>query len=176
MRRTLPRLAGGAILALAFMAAAGDARADNGVSPVIVQNPVTVANPVTAADIAKAMGVQHPTSVIVGADNINGNITYQVPANQRLIIEFAGGTCFLTNADLNSVALELEQPNSVNFVVLNIPATKANDTTTLNLGEMMRVYADPGTTLRLLPSGGTIGSFGQIACSVNFFGQLIDVP
>src|SRR5690242_18757707 len=165
MPRILPRLAGGAIVALALVAAAGDARADNGVSPVTVQNPVTLANPVTAADIAKAMGVQHPTSIVVETDNINGDITYQVPANQRLIIEFAAGTCLITNANLNSVALEMTTPTGSNFAVLNIPELKnPNATNTLNLGEVMRIYVDPGTTLRLASSGGVIGGFGQIAC------------
>jgi hypothetical protein len=176
MRRTLPPLAGGAIVALALIAAAGDARAENGVAPVTVQNPVTVANQVTAAAIAKTMGVQHPTAFDVSADSINGELPYQVPANQRLIIEFASGTCLITYATLNFVELEFVRDNNLeSSVVLNIPATKVTETTNLNFGELVRIYVDPGTTLHLLPAGGvTVG--GQLACAARFSGQLIDVP
>jgi len=172
MSRVFPRLAGGAIVAVALMAAAGDTRADNGVTPVIVQNPVT------AADIAKAEGIQHPTSFEIIGDTINGQTTYQVPANQRLIIEFASGTCLITRFNLDLVELDFVQSNNAqSSVILNIPQTQSNSTISLNFGELLRIYVEPSTTVRISPVGNQLGQeLGQINCSGRFFGQLIDVP
>src|SRR5690242_17063406 len=104
-----------ATLALALAAGSGDARADNGVTPVTVQNPVTLnpttPNPVTvvnpqssvnlgntadlAAAIAKAMGVQHPTQFGLNSHSGLFAAGYVVPSNQRLIIESVSGQCGL---------------------------------------------------------------------------------
>jgi hypothetical protein len=164
MRRTLPRLAGGAILALALIAASGGARADNG-------------NQLTAADIAKAMGVQHPTSFFIQTDNINGNTSYQVPANQRLIIEFVGTSCILTNdASLNALGLALLKNNIESIVALSVSPVSTTNSTDVTFGEMVRIYVDPGTTLQLNPLGRLTGNNAQLGCGSTFFGQLIDVP
>jgi hypothetical protein len=164
MGRALLRLAGGAIVALASIAAASDARADNG-------------NQLTAAEIAKALGVQHPTSFFIQTDNINGNTSYQVPANQRLIIEFIGTSCILTNdASLNAFALVVLKNGTETEVALSVTPVSTTNSTDVTFGQMVRIYIDPGTTLQLNPIGRTGNPAAQLGCGSTVFGQLIDVP
>jgi hypothetical protein len=97
-----------ALAAIALAALPSSARADNGVTPVIVQNPVTLnpatPNPVTlnpAApnqvtlgnpdDVAKAaVGLHHPFE-FAARQAWSGNVclvTAKVPAKQRAVIEY----------------------------------------------------------------------------------------
>jgi len=163
MGRTLHRVAGDALIALALVAASSDARADDG-------------NKLTAADIAKAMGVQHPTSFLIQTDNINGDISYQVPASQRLIIEFIATSCSLTSgSSLTGLALRVLENNTVSGIPLSVTPASTAESASVTFGQMVRIYIDPSTTLQINPIG-HIGNGGELACDSDVFGQLIDVP
>lgn len=151
-------------------------------TPVTVNNtptnpvPSTVVNP---ADIAKASGIQQPVTFSLTFSGAPGMVPtstpYNVSSNQRLIIEYAAGSCNLTSgASLDNLVIEV-LPGS-NFFPVNLPSlsTSTNNPRVVgNFGHTVKIYADPNSIISLNTTGGTNGSF---SCVAAFSGQLVDVP
>jgi AraC-like DNA-binding protein len=143
-------------------------------TPVTVNNtttnpvPSTVVNP---ADIAKALGIQQPVtfSLTFSAESgvVPTSTLYTVPSNQRLIIEYASGSCNLANgANLDNLVIEVH-PGS-NFFPVNLPPLSTSG----NFAHTVKIYADPASIIGL----NTNGSGGAFNCVATFSGQLVDVP
>jgi hypothetical protein len=111
---------------------------------------------------------------------VHGVFPYVVPAGKRLAVEFvsasvsASAACtfvtlsvFTTLADSNGGML-LSHP----LGALQLAGTAGTDKV-LALGQEVRLYADPGTTV----SSGFSNNFGcQLASFVSFSGRLADAP
>jgi hypothetical protein len=189
---------------IALLAFSGAARADNGVTPVIVQNPVTLnpaaPNPVTVAnpgDIAKAMRIQHPFEFAARAA-WSGNVcavTAIVPAKQRAVIEFitatagvpattpAPGFSFFTHTDVTLASPEINPFGDgtggsavPQFLLLPPGADEGNGDKDYGLVQIVRAYADPGTTISLDFSIPIQAPTPDRFCFISMSGQLIDVP
>lgn len=142
-------------------------------TPVTVNNtttnpvPSTVVNP---ADIAKALGIQQPVTFSLTFSAASGMVPtstlYTVPSNQRLIIEYASGSCKLTNgANLNDLEIGVL---GLNFFPVNLPPLSTSG----NFAHTVKIYADPASIIGL----NTNGSGGAFNCVATFSGQLVDVP
>jgi hypothetical protein len=142
-------------------------------TPVTVNNtttnpvPSTVVNP---ADIAKALGIQQPVTFSLTFSAASGMVPtstlYTVPSNQRLIIEYASGSCKLTNgANLNDLEIGVL---GLNFFPVNLPPLSTSG----NFAHTVKIYADPASIIDL----NTNGSGGTFNCVAAFSGQLVDVP
>lgn len=143
-------------------------------TPVTVDNtttnpvPSTVVNP---ADIAKALGIQQPVTFSLTFSAASGMVPtstlYTVPSNQRLIIEYASGSCKLTNgATLDDLVIEVHP--GLNFFPVNLPPLSTSG----NFAHTVKIYADPASIIGL----NTNGSGGAFNCVAAFSGQLVDVP
>jgi hypothetical protein len=156
-------------------------------NPVTITNPpgappstVTIANPVSAADIAKALGVQHPTALDFAIEANANSPTFNVPANQRLIIEFAAGRCNVANGIISEVQIVTTASTNTHFYPLNVaPLTTVTAFfVAINFAHLVKIYADPGTRIEVDAGfGGTLGGPPVAGnCQVTLSGQLIDVP
>jgi hypothetical protein len=143
-------------------------------TPVTVDNtttnpvPSTVVNP---ADIAKALGIQQSVTFSLTFSAESGMVPtstlYTVPSNQRLIIEYASGSCKLTNgANLDDLVIEVHP--GLNFFPVNLPPLSTSG----NFAHTVKIYADPASIIGL----NTNGSGGTFNCVAAFSGQLVDVP
>ena len=155
-------------------------------TPVTVNNtttnpvPSTVINP---ADIAKALGIQQPVTFSLTFRAQSGMVPtstqYTVPSNQRLIIEYASGSCKLTNgANLDDLVIEVHP--GLNFFPVNLPplSTSVNNPQVVgNFAHTVKIYADPASTIDLNTNGsGGTGTNMSFNCVAAFSGQLVDVP
>ena len=190
------------IAAITPVAFPGSAHADNGVTPVIVQNPVTLnpatPNPVTVAnptDIAKAMGIQHPFMFEARAlfsDNFC-TVTANVPAKQRAVIETVSGSTNLpagtqllfaevvtnTQASLTSPNVNPNAGADVQHEIVipdhvGTPDGKGNQFVAFS--QTLRAYADQGSVIFISMGTPSPGPNPVPFCFVSVSGQLIDVP
>lgn len=169
-----------AIVAASFQTAHGQAARPT--TPVTVNNtaanpvPSTVVNP---ADIAKALGSQQPVTFSLTFSGTAGMVPtstlYTVPSNQRLTIEYASGSCNLTNgASLDNLLIQVLP--GTNFFPVNLPPLSTSDSNPRvvgNFAHTVKIYADPKSIIGLSTNGGTNGSF---SCVAAFSGQLVDMP
>jgi hypothetical protein len=167
MRRAFTRLAGGAILALASIAAANDARADNGVTPVTVQNP---------ADIAKAIIAPHPITLSFNFSTDQFARPFTVPAKQRLLIEFVAGHCAVSGqTNLGEIAIE----GTDGTFPIQMPALIGGSAVTeANYAYVTKIFAEAGqsVTVAVVEIGGGGNGPDQFSCDSTLTGELIDVP
>lgn len=135
--------------------------------------PVTVVNP---SDIAKAEGIQHPYQAGIpcafGATGIpsscSGSLT--APPAQRLVIEFVSATCGL-NPGVAIIGATLGTSVSGSFVTHSFAAPAPSSE---NLGQQVRLYADPGSTLEFSLDLSAVNPGG--GCIVSVSGQAVAVP
>ncbi|HET7200918.1 MAG TPA: hypothetical protein VFI80_08935 [Burkholderiales bacterium] len=147
--------------------------------------------PARPADIAKAMGIQRPfvhTFFSGGPSNPSAPDPglFQVPATQRLIIEYVSGSCAgVGTASLDGLDLAVSPPESTTFPVfhtLNVGPVGADFPHTFqgNFGHLTRIYVDPGMNIQLTISSSGSGTAaqpaGKVECRVTVNGQLVDVP
>ena len=157
-------------------------------NPVTIVNPagappstVTVANPVTAADIAKALGIGQPVMFSTGLGNTGVSTKFQVPAAQRLVIEYVSGSCFVGNASIDELAIVVRDAAghavASTAVNLSVSSIGSGSQAFAAFGHLARVYANPGTavTFEVIRSEGGGGSSGSF-CDTYFSGQLVAVP
>jgi hypothetical protein len=158
------------------------AHADKPSTPVTVENPVSLSpateNSVTVAnptDIAKALGIQHPTAFLLSFPA--GSNRFTLPANQRLIIEFVAGSCTIHNAEVDRLDIITELNNDEHIFTVNLPRTvaAAGASTTGNFAYTAKIYADPGSVVALQLALGA-GASADIQCFATLSGQLVDVP
>lgn len=154
-------------------------------------NPVTITNPPGAppstvnignpADIAKAQGIQHPTQLVGSCDFDGGNICnaqIDVPANQRLVIEYASTKCdlepsnLLVSVDVFTTAAGVFAQHQLTTdhsgVLIPIIAERI-----MSFGQKVRLYADPGSTILLQVLSTDVS---HLDCGFALAGQAIDVP
>lgn len=166
MGGTLPRLAGGAILALAVIAATGDARADD-VKPVTVQNP---------ADIANAILAPHPITLGFHFDTGEGAQPFTVPAKQRLLIEFIAGHCEVGGqTNLGEIAIE----GADGTFPIQMPALVGGSAVTVaNYAYVTKIFAEAGQSVNVavVEIGGGGNGPNAFSCNSTVTGELIDVP
>ena len=134
-----------------------------------------------AADLAKALGIGQPVMFSSSLTD-NGGISskFHVPANQRLIIEYVSGSCFVGNAEIDELEVVVQTSGQViagTAVDLAVSALGAGNQTTAAFGHLARIYAGPGTDVdfEVTSSAGGGGSTA-FSCSVHFSGQLVSVP
>jgi hypothetical protein len=190
-----------ALAAVGGMACPGGARADNGVTPVIVQNPVTLnpaaPNPVTVGnpgDIAKAMGVEHPLEFFQRAlftDN-SCALTVTLPAKQRAVIEYVtGSTSLPPGTPLVSASLFTSADNSLTpvsfqaglggtahslIVADHVGIDDTFGTKVVVFAQTVRAYADAGSEIIVVLTTPFHGPNPSAFCFISMSGQLIDVP
>lgn len=167
MRRAFPRLGGGAIFALALIAGAGEARADNGVTPVTVQNP---------GDIAKAIVAPHPIVLSFSFETDQGAQPFTVPAKQRLLIEFIAGHCSVAGqTTLDEIAIESE--NGVFPIQMPVLAG-GSALTQASFAYVTKVFIEAGQSVNVAPvQFGTTGNGPAIfTCGSTFSGELLEAP
>ncbi len=147
------------------------------VNPPNAPSPsVTISNP---ADIAKAMGVQHPITFMLTFTNIGTNTNYTVPSNQHLIIEYAAGSCKLSDASLDNLVIRAKSNSNDLFFPVNLPflaSTASNPQALGNFAHLVRIYADPASVISLATNGTGGGSNPSYVCFATLSGQLIDNP
>ena len=184
MDRVVSTLAGVTLFALALALATAPANADEVKNVTVANTPLPVrvvnqpsASPVTAADIAKALGIQHPVSFALNKSTIAAdNSSFQVPATQRLIIEYVTGYCRFSNGSFGGLNI-LVSP-SFEFYPVNIPLFDPfNPPPSLTFAHPARIYVAPGSTVQLNALEETATASGaQLACTGFASGQLVDVP
>jgi hypothetical protein len=142
--------------------------------------PVTVVNP---ADFAKALGVQHPvTFQVFFNDPSTGPFSqYVVPTTQRLIIEYAGGSCTVANASVDVFDVDIGPPSArvTQIIPVALPPISSPNVfldVSGTFGHLVRIYVDPGTAVSIAPGSESTGTNGTVSCSATMTGQLIDVP
>ena len=139
---------------------------------------VTLTNP---ADLAKALGVQHPVAFTLYSFDKAGccHSTITVPATQNLIIEYVSGVC---NPSGNAVGLAIQtgtvhvtattggvaNDHGLNIPINPIPFNASVAQDQVELGHLVKIYADAGTIVRLSVDAGQ--------CQLAFSGQAVDVP
>jgi hypothetical protein len=182
---------GAAVLAVSVLAGSSalGAGPPSGLSVTVTNTPLaaTVAN---STDIAKAQGIQHPFQALVDCSKTvsNGFATFcdgsfTAPANQRLVVEYAALECEidtgegLRRAFVDTVTTTLADQVEVGGAgrhSLNI-SDHFGFGNFLALGQPVRFYADPGTTIAVegQETGSHVGSF---FCQFNLVGQAIDTP
>jgi hypothetical protein len=195
-----------ALAAIGGVACPGSARADNGVTPVIVQNPVTLnpatPNPVTLGnpvDVAKAMGIQHPFEFGARQAFVDNGcaFTATVPAKQRAVIEFVTGTSTLpAGTPLLAASLSTHTDNSLTSPEINPFEDATGEVVVPNFlliadhlgvddglggrivtfAQTLRAYADAGTVITVAMSTPRRGTNPDAFCFISLSGQLIDVP
>jgi hypothetical protein len=149
-----------------------------------VSNPAT--DPVLVRDVDRSTAT--PFNATVSCPNKNASAcsgSYNVPANQRLTIEYASAECFF-GADTTLWRAEIE--TKVNSMVadyaLNLHdhiGTWMGDvensirTQGVGIGQVVRIYADPGTTI--LVFGQAQPSDGQpVECNFTLSGTATTLP
>lgn len=148
--------------------------------------PVTVVNP---TDIAKAQGIQRPWS---GAINCaaqspsyycRGFLT--LPTTYRVVIEYVSASCLIDNTVqiLRDVSIQAYTGGFGLTFSLSFPdryGTQGNSGSSINevnLGQMVRFYAEAGSTIGGYAYTNTTTSFtGYPNCDITLSGQAIDVP
>jgi hypothetical protein len=139
---------------------------------------VNIGNP---DDIAKPGGIQHPTQ-------LGGSCIYQVrivcesiidvPANQRLIIEYVSVAC----EDMSTLLVGVHIATTAGGVFTTHQLTtdhsgvlqSDNVKRRMQFGQMVRLYADPGSKIAIDAETTDINNRGD--CGFSLAGQAIDVP
>jgi hypothetical protein len=150
---------------------------------VAIVNPPNTPSPAVAisnpADIAKAMGVQHPVAFVVTSNNQGVNtLKYTVPPNQRLIIEYASGSCNLFNISLNDLGIVAKSNSNDFFFPVNLPTLATSNPQVFgNFAHLVRIYADPASVISLTSTSiASIGNNSSFSCFATLSGQLVDFP
>lgn len=177
-------ISNGAFVALAAVLTVLPAYADKPSTPVTVINPDTSPVPTTVvnpADIAKALGIQH--AVAFELSFFKPNITsapFNVPASQRLIIEYVSGRCFVSDALVTELRiLTVMSSASQSYTVNLAPISSAAITnpTQGNFGHTVKIYVDPASQVFLEAGAAAAGGAGSgYGCNATLSGQLVDVP
>jgi hypothetical protein len=154
-------------------------------TPVIITNPTndpastSVTNPGDiAAAVAKALGVGTPVDFELDFQAPPGNgqsNPFTVPADKRLIIEFASGSCLVTNGRFNALLLQVFTSSTVSTYTLGLEPLNAPTDTTSNgtFSHLVKIYAPPLSQITVVVSE----SQGLLlSCGTFFSGQLVDVP
>jgi len=187
-------LAGALVAAgLAFIAGQASAAAGPDVTVTNVPLPVQVVNPANSpssvnignvTDLAKAFGVQQPVAFSLDGNSKDPAVhKYTVPLGRRLVIEYVSGTC-LANGSVNGLPPfyddlqisavtggvtnlhRLQRP--INPIPYNGSLTLGQLQTAITMAHLVKIYADPGTDVTILPS--------VVICQLAFSGQLVTVP
>jgi hypothetical protein len=135
--------------------------------------------PVDPADIAKAFGIQDPVAFPLSFNSTVGSgVSFNVPANQRLIIEYAAGSCRVTHAEVAALTIKTSSATTIHAYVVNLPLTSATSDppATGVFSHTVRIYVDPGWAVTLLPQQMGIVGNGFVTCNATLSGQLVDVP
>jgi hypothetical protein len=157
-----------------------------GAGPAPVPTPVTQSVPVTVTnspDIAKAEGIQHPFQRLLNCienptTNTNCESSFDLRADRRLVIEYVSSVCTIVGNGIllfagvsTTVAGEEIPLHALNYV--DHPASGAGPRHLSIAAHTVRIYADAGTTVRVLASRNAGDAW---ACSFALSGQTIDVP
>jgi hypothetical protein len=178
------------LFTVAIAAAAGDARADNGVTPVSVQNPITLnpatPNPVTVVNPQVNKVTPYSATQTSSGSALPG-ISVQLPlplppAGKLLIVEFFGVNCISSDGAITMrLAYIFQQPQQPlgdipsNIYPANLPPTgpaSGDGGAFVQFGQPMRFYVRPTDQVfqAILIADGP----GHAACGVTVSGQLID--
>jgi hypothetical protein len=129
---------------------------------------VTVVNPTDlAAANAHALGVGTPVAFFLAAPR--GTTFFTVPTGQRLVIEYVSGQC--DNSPQNIPPLPIISTvtsGTFNDHTIAMPFAAAA-IQTVRLGQVVKIYADPGTRVQL-----TVKDAAD--CLLTFSGQLVNTP
>lgn len=144
-----------------------------------VQLGNTVDNPVMVRDVDNpARQPFQEEFAITLPDNFGGeNATFMVPLGKRLVIEYVSARGFVPAGQTLTFSIRTRQGNTPNGVVHYLVSTEqgfSGTSTGFVAGQVMRLYADPGTQVLVRagrnPATGTGNAF--IAVS----GHFVDVP
>lgn len=115
---------------------------------------------------------------VTPADNVCfGQTTFQIPAKQELVIEYASATAFIPGAGqgvLYTVETTAGGANVPHHLFTTPPVNAAG---IVAVSQLVRVYADPGTTVTVTFSelGGFCGN-GVSQVGMELSGFLVNVP
>ena len=154
-----------------------------GTPNVNVTNTVPVTGNVSitnSSDIAKAQGIQHPFQIRLEGNAINSYISvagYQVPANQRLVVESVEAECTFSSTQV-PVAFKLSTTVNSSFVehILNIDPNQFRRPL-YQQSQQVRFYADAGSSVGIaIFADSTSSLIGYPNCNFYLSGQLVDAP
>jgi hypothetical protein len=148
-----------ALVALSYNAVVASAASPNqGPAAVDVTNSQEI-----GTDTAKAFARQ-PVHFELFSDQVNQDeMTYVVPANKRLVIEYASGSCNnVFNLTIGSLSIDVSNTNFRFPYYLNFPPlTDSGSVSIQNFGHVVQIYAEAGDTVHLVASAFNSGVGGH---------------
>jgi hypothetical protein len=146
-----------AIAAVCFIGNQSSAQPQGGPNVTVVNTPlpVTVTNP-------QGLVVGTPVAFGLGAFPATSN-TYNVPSTQRLVMEYVSAGC-VTPSNTQPPAFNLVAVTN-GATIMHILATPFGTSNNWGYGQLVKIYADPGTQVVLNVNSGV--------CVVDVSGQLV---
>ncbi len=166
---------------IAALTVSGAHAQTNGI-PAVITNLQDIANAIAAGLGPKGTPVTFSLNFIINPNGGPGpGFPYNVPLNQRLVIENIDGNCSFNN-DVRMGSLQLAgtiQNNPGIFHVINVqPLITANGQGFFEqapFSYLTKIYVDPGAALNLAPSFFNINISGSFSCFALFSGQLFNI-
>jgi hypothetical protein len=136
--------------------------------PVTVTNTPSNPVPVQEVDNFAKHPFQAATTTLTNASNPSSLTLATVPVGKRLVIEFISATCSPTGGGgVVPGPLAIIAPPGVHYIVLTPGAGVGR----AGVGQMMRLYADPGTKVNLTLYPTT--NAATVACNAASSGYLV---